>query len=88
MSELELQKICLDHTEKCMTNNIKPFIKNLDKINENLISLPSKLESRFDKRYADKQTQKDVAVIKADIRRVVWMILGVVILGLLSLILK
>ena len=88
MSELELQKICFEHTKECMATKIKPFMEEIKNINKNLTALPEKLEERFDKRYADKQTQKDVTVIKSDIRRVVWMLVGVVILALTGLVIK
>ena len=73
-------------------NNIKQimekFEKKLDKIYTIVNEQQDKFEKRFDKRYANKQTEIDVGVIKSDLRKIVFIILGGVILAVLGLILK
>jgi len=91
--EQKLQKICSEHSENCKDNNLNPLmqeIKNLgekiNKVNVNIAGLPSRLEERFDSRYADKHTEKAVNDIKRSIAWVIKLVMGGVIVGVLNLV--
>ncbi len=91
----EIRKHCGMMKRECMTNNINPLmqeIKNLgekiNKVNINLAGLPSKLEDRFDNRYADKNTEKAVDDIKKSIAWVIKLVMSGVIVGVLNLVWK
>jgi hypothetical protein len=86
-------------TKEDCNGHVKNMVEKIDKIKDSLTSfelkvteqisrLPQKLEDRFDKRYADIHTEKDVDNINKNINRLVWIVITGVVLGILNLVVK
>ena len=83
---------CETYRNNCYTNNIKPIMEKLDKLNDkveckfnevslDIARLPEKLIERLDDRYADKKTEKiidklTITVIVAVVLAVMALIVG------------
>ncbi len=70
-------------------DNLKDKMNSFEKtVIREISKLPIELEKRFDDRYAQKHTELDVHNIQGNINKLVWVVIGSVVVGVLNLVIK
>ena len=70
-------------------DNLKDKMNSFEKtVIREIANLPNELEKRFDCRYAEKTTEKDVAHIQGNINKIVWIVITGVVIGILNLVIR